>query len=336
MLWDGGGDRLPPPSDGEGGGEDMALYRHHPPQLDAELFLTDGGMETTLLFLQGYELPEFAAFPLLFDEMGRSALESYYDSYCEIAAGAQCGIVLDSPTWRASTRWGARLGYDEPGLDEVNRVGVQLLVEQRRRHAGDSTPVVISGCIGPYGDGYAVTEALTSEEARDYHAAQIASLADTDADLVTALTLNYVEEAVGLTRAAADEAMPVVISFTVETDGRLPSGTSLGDAITQVDQLTGSYPLYYMVNCAHPSHFLPVLDASARWADRLQGVRANASTLSHAELDQAESLDRGDPSALADDYRRIRDALPHLRVAGGCCGTDTEHVAAISRALAPA
>jgi S-methylmethionine-dependent homocysteine/selenocysteine methylase len=307
-------------------------YRDHLPQLDTETFLTDGGIETTLIFDDGFELPDFAAFTLLADPAGRVALDRYFDSYAAIAVRDGVGIVLETPTWRASSDWAARLGYDLEALEAANHEAVQQLLEVRARHETDATPVVISGCIGPRGDGYQVDVTMTAEEARAYHAFQARVFAASEADLVTAITMTYAEEAIGVAEAARVAGMPVVISFTVETDGRLPSGQLLGDAIEAVDTATGAYPAYYMVNCAHPTHFRHLFEGSPAWAARIGGVRANASTLSHAELDEAEELDTGDPHELAEQYQELRSALPALRVLGGCCGTDHRHVGAISAA----
>jgi S-methylmethionine-dependent homocysteine/selenocysteine methylase len=311
----------------------MPTYRDHLPQLDADVFLTDGGIETTLIFDDGLELPDFAAFPLLGDDAGRAALVRYFESYIAVAVRDGVGIVLETPTWRASADWAARLGYTIDQLEETNRASVAFLAELRQRHETASTPIVLSGCIGPRGDGYQVGTAMTADEARTYHALQAGAFARAGADLVTAITMTYAEEAIGLAEAARDAGMPVVISFTVETDGRLPSGQALDEAIEAVDSATGSYPAYYMVNCAHPSHFAHLLEGSPAWSSRLGGVRANASRLSHAELDEAEELDAGDPVELAADYRRLRQLAPALRVLGGCCGTDHRHIDAISNAV---
>ena len=310
-------------------------YRAQLPQLDGPLFITDGGIETTLIFDNGFDLPHFAAFPLLDDPVGRDALRRYFDSYAEIAVRDARGIVLDTPTWRASSDWGERLGYDAAALDRVNRDAVALLGQIREQYERSATPVVISGCVGPRGDGYVVADAMTVDAARDYHAPQIATFADTAADLVTALTLNYVEEAVGIALAGQHAGVPTVISFTVETDGRLPTGMTLGDAINAVDDQTSGFPVYYMVNCAHPTHYQAVLDVDAAWIGRLGGLRANASTRSHAELDEAVDLDRGDPAELADLYAGLRTVLPGLHAVGGCCGTDRRHIDAISTRLSP-
>ncbi|MEP7035780.1 MAG: homocysteine S-methyltransferase family protein [Actinomycetota bacterium] len=314
----------------------MSAYRRSLPQLDAALFLTDGGIETTMIFDEGFDLPHFAAFPLLDFAEGRAALHRYFDSYVEIAVRDEVGIVLETPTWRASSDWGALLGYDHAALEAINRDAVALTLEQRRQHERPSTPVVISGCIGPRADGYRVTDSMSANEARSYHGAQVNAFADTDADLVSALTLNYVQEAVGIAQAARAAGMPVVLSFTVETDGRLATGAPLGEAIDAVDHQTDGYPAYYMVNCAHPTHFSQVIDGASGWASRIHGVRANSSTRSHAELDEAEHLDRGSATDLAARYLQLRDILPNLCVVGGCCGTDHRHVDAISTALSAA
>ena len=193
----------------------------------------------------------------------------------------------------------------------------------------------ISGLLGPRGDGYVPGDVMSADEAAEYHGTQLATFADTDADLVTAITMTNVAEAIGIVAAAASLEMPVVIGFTVETDGRLPSGDSLADAITAVDAATGGWAAYYMVNCAHPTHFVDVLDPSAPWTTRIRSVRANASTMSHDELNEAEELDAGDPQDLAARYLSLREMLPRINVVGGCCGTDHQHIAAIAAAFAP-
>ncbi|HEY8524194.1 MAG TPA: homocysteine S-methyltransferase family protein [Acidimicrobiales bacterium] len=314
----------------------MPRYRDDLPQLATDrLFLTDGGIETTLIFDDGFDLPDFAAFPLLETEEGRAALTRYFDAYAAIAVRDRVGIVLETPTWRASPDWGARLGYGREQLDELNRRAVELTLAARRVETPDA-PVVISGCIGPRGDGYQPGELMSPDEARAYHAIQVRTFADTEADLVTAITMTNSAEAIGIARAAEAAGIPAVISFTVETDGRLPTGQRLEDAIVEVDAATRGYPAYYMVNCAHPTHVLADggdgTDRGTPWPERLRGLRANASRLSHAELDEAEKLDRGDPAELARDYVRLRAAHPPLTVLGGCCGTSHEHVGAISAA----
>jgi S-methylmethionine-dependent homocysteine/selenocysteine methylase len=299
-------------------------YRDHLPQLDGGLFLTDGGIETVLIFHEGLDLPAFAAFDLLKDDAGTAALRRYYEPYAALARDHRLGFVLESPTWRASPRWAAELGYSEEELDRLNRKAIAIMEEIRDEHA-NGAPVVISGCIGPQDDGYRPDELLSADAARDYHATQISTFADTAADMVTAITMTYADEAIGISRAARAAGLPVAISFTLETDGRLPSGQSLGDAIEQVDADTA--PDYYMINCAHPTHFADAL--AEPWAERIRGLRANASTKSHAELDEATELDVGDPADLGERYAALRSRLPQLNVLGGCCGTDHRHLNAI-------
>ncbi len=304
-------------------------HRNDLPQLGGELFLTDGGIETVLVFHEGLDLPEFAAFDLLKDEEGTERLRSYYVPYVALARERGLGFVLESPTWRANPRWAERIGYDLEQLDGLNRKAIALLEEIRDEQEAGGPPIVISGCVGPHDDGYSPAELLSAEAAQDYHSTQIGTFADTAADMVTAITMTYADEAIGVARAAAEAGLPAAISFTVETDGRLPSGQPLGEAIEEVDRETGGSPSYYMINCAHPTHFAEVVEGGDGWRERVRGLRANASTCSHAELDEAEELDEGDPADLGERYARLRQGLPRLNVLGGCCGTDHRHVAEI-------
>jgi S-methylmethionine-dependent homocysteine/selenocysteine methylase len=304
------------------------VYRDRLPQLDGGVFVTDGGIETTLIFHRGLDLPEFAAFDLLKDEAGTDALRQYYEPYARIAGERGLGLVLESPTWRANPGWAEKIGYSRDELDAMNRKAIALMEELRAEHQRDA-PIVISGCVGPEGDGYAPATVLTAEEAEQYHSAQIESFADTTADMVTAITMTYAEEAVGVARAAAKAGLPSAISFTVETDGRLPSGQALAGAIQQVDDETGAAPAYYMINCAHPTHFEGALAEGGAWVGRIGGLRTNASMKSHAELDESEELDEGDPADLGARHAALKARLPAVNVLGGCCGTDHRHVGAI-------
>ena len=301
------------------------------PHVSDRTFITDGGMETTLTFHAGFDLPHFAAFVLLDSDEGVQALRRYYLPYLEIAREHGVGLLVDTPTWRANPDWGTRLGYGNEALLDVNRRGVQL-VEELRAEAGGEPTVLIGGCVGPRGDAYRADDRMTETEAEGYHGPQIAALAEAGADLVDALTLTYPSEAVGIARAAGRTGIPAVISFTVETDGRLPSGTPLRDAIEEVVASAGDSVAYFMVNCAHPTHFAHVLEEGGAWVERIRGIRANASSKSHAQLDESEELDEGDPVELARQYLELGELLPKLTVVGGCCGTDDRHVRAICSA----
>jgi homocysteine S-methyltransferase len=297
--------------------------------------ITDGGLETWLLFDRGIDLPAFAAYPLAGTAEGRAVLTEYFTHYVEIAASAGAALELEAPTWRANPDWAETLGHDRAVLADLIRASVDV-IEQLRQTWDAEQPFLIGGAIGPRGDGYRVDTSMSPDEAADYHAFQIECLAETPVDVVTAMTLGYVDEAIGIALAAQRGGLPAVISFTVETDGRLPSGTSLADAIEATDKATDAYATHYMINCAHPTHFEHVLDTDAPWATRIGGLRANASRLSHEELDEAETLDAGDPDDLAARYAALRTALPALHVVGGCCGTDHRHVAQIASAFCAA
>ena len=308
----------------------IPTFRAALPQLSDALFLSDSGIETDLVFNGGWELPEFAAFVLLDDPAGYVALREYFLRHVVVADSFGCGLILEASTWRASRDWGVRLGYSAMQLRNANERAISLLTDIRRGHA--SSPIVISGCIGPRADANEPSSRMTAAEAERYHREQIDSLAATEADLVHAMTLTYADEAIGITRAAMGANVPVVISFTTETDGRLPDGTSLAETTATVDGATGSGPAYYGINCSHPTHFGPAFPPDDGGGRRIRSIRANASTKSHAELDESETLDAGDPAELAGLYRDLRAHHPQLTILGGCCGTDATHVEAIAQA----
>lgn len=295
-----------------------------------ELQLTDSGLETWLVFHRGVDLPDFAAFPLLDSEGGRTLLSEYFRDHLDLAARAGVGMVLETPTWRANPDWGSRLGYDAVALDRINRAAVAFVRDLAGSFPG--IEVVVSGNIGPKGDGYNPDELLTPERAADYHRPQVESFAAAGADRVTILTATHAGEATGVVLAATEVGIPVVAAFTVETDGRLPSGQPLHEAVAEVDAQTGGVALHFGINCAHPDHFNGALDAETDASGRIELLRANASRASHAELDEATELDDGDPDELARLYADLRKLHPHVSVLGGCCGTDVRHVAAIAAA----
>lgn len=303
--------------------------RHVPrlPQLQGRPMVTDGGMETDLIFHHAVDLPCFAAFPLVEADAGRALLEAYYDGYAAVARRAGAGLMLEAPTWRANPDWGERLGYGPADLARVNAGAIAMLARLRERYATTITDVIISGMVGPRGDGYRPDRLMDPDEAAAYHRPQIQAFAQAGADLVTAYTLTGTGEAIGIVQAARSAGLPVAISFTVETDGQLPGGVPLAQAITEVD--ASAAPDYFLVNCAHPAHIEPGLAGPGRWRERLLGMRYNASAKSHAELDEATELDVGDPDLLATAHEQLKPLLPRIPILGGCCGTDARHVAAL-------
>lgn len=306
-----------------------------PHQTD-DLFLTDGGTETWLMYKRGFELEEFAAFHLLHDPKAKSALQEYYRTFAEVAVRHGTNFIFDSLTYRASRDWGRLLGYSDESLAEMNNACFDLYRNAARAAGLPASKIVISGCIGPKGDAYKLNQSLTAEAAEAYHSEQIATFKTGGADIVTALTLNTTAEAVGIARAAKSADLPSVISFTLEKNRRLRSGESLQAAIETVDAQTDAAPAYYMINCSHPVDFGPTLSRGA-WSDRIRGLRANASTLDHGTLCQLGHLEEGNPDELAIQYADIRRNFPNMNVFGGCCGTDFVHVDKIVEVLlAPA
>jgi homocysteine S-methyltransferase len=296
------------------------------PRPDGTLWLTDAGMETLFLFREGIDLPCFATFPLLEHEAGRAAIRAYFEPFLDLARRSGAGFVLSATTWRANPDWGTQLGYDSETLAAANRRSIDFMVELRADSAAWGRPLLVEGLIGPRGDAYAPSSLMSSDEAERYHSTQLQTFSDTPLDFATAMTITYADEAVGIVRAASRVGVPIAVSFTVETDGRLPSGQALRAAIEQVDAETDGAAEHFMINCAHPIHFESALEDHGRWLERIRGVRANASMLSHAELDEADELDDGDPADLGARYAALRDMLPNLGILGGCCGTDIRHV----------
>ncbi|TDJ46143.1 MAG: homocysteine S-methyltransferase [Gammaproteobacteria bacterium] len=310
----------------------MSRYRDNLPQLSGDLYLTDAGIETDLIFNHGIEIREFAAHTLLPDPAGREVMADYFRGFLALANEYDAGYILDSQTWKAHMHWAGDLGEDEAFLHQVNEESIAFMSSLREEFSGNKKPIVLNAAIGPQGDAYAPEVEVAADQAEEYHAKQLGWLAATDVDMITALTFTQSDEAIGVVRAASNVGLPAVVSFTVETDGKLPTGQPLGEAIGAVDEATDAAAAYFMVNCAHPDHFFHVLDDSD-WTRRIHGLRCNASRLSHAELDECEELDEGDPEELAAQYKSLFRSMPWLNVFGGCCGSDLRHVTKIAAAV---
>lgn len=293
-------------------------------------FLSDGGLETYMIFNKGYDLPCFSAAVLLESEQGRHDLTEYFERFIKIAHQSNRGFVLDAPTWRAGMAWAGPLGKTISEVLETNARAVEFVSDLHNQHKDSDNPILINGLVGPAGDAYAPDKPLSAQDAFLIHSPQIHALGRAGVDMISAMTLTHASEATGIVQAAQEIDIPVVIAFTLETDGCLPSGQPLGEAITEVDEVTKNGPVYYMINCAHPDHFKDVLETDADWLLRIGGIRSNASRMSHAELDEAEELDNGDPVELGELHTEILSLLPNLRVVGGCCGTDHRHVGCIA------
>jgi S-methylmethionine-dependent homocysteine/selenocysteine methylase len=311
----------------------MGAINHSSPVFKQKHYLSDGGLETALIFHKGIPLNHFAAFELLRNEEGKKALEEYYNPYLSLAEKYGLGFVMESPTWRGSCDWGVKLGYTHDELFALNKQSIKFIREVAGPFSQSLPHIIISGNIGPRGDGYKADIQMTAEQAKVYHLEQVKAFALADADMVTALTITYSDEAIGIVHAARSFNLPVVISFTVGTDGKLPGGELLQQAIDRTDKATNHYAEHYMINCAHPQHFLPTLHTNGEWKRRICGIRANASLRSHAELDGSDTLDTGDKCLLADGYTQLFHLLPSLKVIGGCCGTDNSHMDEICKKL---
>lgn len=313
----------------------QSKYRTQLPQLlpRSKPFLAEGGLETDLIFRKGFDLPHFAAFTLIDTPEGKQALRDFYISYVQIARQYKTGIVLQVPTWRLSEPWIELLGYTDPArkVMQTSLDLMELLSCIRTEFEDETTPIVISGSLGSMQDAYKITEDINFVKGRAACKAQVAALAAAGVDMLSFMTTSSATEAIAIVELARDACLPIMVSFSVETDGLLLGGSSLATTIRQVDEATNGYAVYFGINCAHPQHFLPVLRTmDSKVLARLRLIRANASVKSHEELDNSEVLDRGDLTVLAECYRELCELLPGLVVIGGCCGTDEEHVGAIA------
>lgn len=301
--------------------------------------LGDGGIETALEDRLGQTLPEFAAFVLLDSEAGREALREYYRPFVELAAETGMRLMLDTPTWRANPDWVALVegvvGVEGPEagaareralgtrVAALSAAAVSLVHDCARVLPG----VTVNGVVGPRFDDYVADERMSPRAAAEYHAPQVRALAESGADRVTAVTMLDAAEGIGVVRAAGIAGIPAVVSFTVGADGRLADGSTVAEAIREVDEATGAAALGFAVNCAHPDEVAAGLGGGEPELSRLLGFRLNAA--------RAEAEDGGGdaPEAFAAAFARLAALAPAAELYGGCCGTDAPHIAALAEAL---
>lgn len=297
------------------------------------IFLTEGGSETEIMYRHGFELPEFAMFPLLDSPSAVTALRDMFRAQLDVAAEFNLGFLLTGLDYRASPDWGAKLGYSATALADANIAAIAFLREIAKDYRDRIPSLLIGGILGPRGDAYGLNREITAESAEEYHAVQLETLKRAEVDFACAMTFNNIPEAVGAARAAARAGVPLSVSLTLNSNHRLKSGPTLGEAITGIDAQTGpDAPDYYLVNCSHPLEYEPALSAGA-WTGRLRGVRPNASKLEKMALCKLNHLEEGNPVELATQLGDLRARYPHMDVFGGCCGTGDEHLREIAKAL---
>lgn len=289
--------------------------------------MINGGLETTLIYKHNLDLPFFSCIDLFKTEETKQIMYDYYLDYVKAAKKYNVPVIIDTPTWRFNKDWAIQSGYNDQQLANRNKEAVDLV--RGLKDVYDN--VIISGELGPRYDGYVISEKMTTEEAQQYHSAQVESFSSSNVDIITAATMNYVEEALGVTLAAKSTSTPLVVSFTLSSEGDLPSGMTLKEAIMKVDTISGEYPLHYMINCVHPVYFAELLkkNKDQAWIKRIKGIRPNASSKSHEELDNLGTLDVGDMDELANYCKEIQDSCKHIKLFGGCCGTTVEHIECI-------
>jgi S-methylmethionine-dependent homocysteine/selenocysteine methylase len=302
-----------------------------PLQRDGQLFLTDGGIETEIMYKWGFDLPHFAMYPLLDNADATAAMRGMYRRYLDVVAKHGLSALMGGLDYRASPDWGALLGYSREGLAEANLRSITFLRELATEYGDNIPQILIAGYVGPRGDAYKVNRTMTEAEAEDYHAVQLATLKAGDVDLAWAFTFNNIPEAIGAARAAARIEVPLAISFTVDGTSRLKSGPSLAEAVETVDAETGeAAPAFYTLNCSHPVEFEPGLTPGA-WIGRVRGFRPNASKKDKIALCKLGHLEEGDPFELGCLMGDLARRYLHMDIWGGCCGTGDVHLDEIAR-----
>ena len=292
-------------------------------------YLTEGGQETELMYGYGFDLPQFALFPLLDDPAAVTRLTSMYQAVLEVAVRHEMGVVLGGLDYRASPDWAGLLGLDAAALAKYQRRSVDFLRQVSAPYRDRLPHILIVGTVGPQGDAYERNERVTADSAETYHAVQVATLAAAGVDVVLAMTFTSADEAIGVVRAARAQRLPVIVSF-------MPGGPDepgLGSMIRRVDDATDGYPVCYGLNCSHPLEFGPQLEHGGEWTRRIGVLRPNASSKDKVELCQIGHLERGDPVDLARRMGELAQRMPHVSAWGGCCGTWDEHLELIAAAV---
>ena len=307
------------------------MARDFPPRLKGKFYLTEGGTETEVLYKHGFDLPEFAMFPLLDDPEATAVIRQMYRRYFAVAEEHGAGLLLIGHDYRASPDWGAKLGYSPEGLAEMQRKAMAFLDDLRRDYAGRVGDVYIAGCLGPRGDAYGTGGAITEDEAEAYHSVQLRTLKETPADMAIALTFNNIPEAIGAVRAAQALDMPIGVSLTLTAEGRLRSGPTLREAVETIDAGTDGAATWFGTNCEHPLEWADALADAGPWLERMRYFRPNAARMEKLALCTLGHLEDGDPEELGSQMGALAAALPRADILGGCCGTDERHLGAVAR-----
>jgi homocysteine S-methyltransferase len=308
----------------------MADKKHFPPQKEGRFYLSEGGTETEILYKYGFELPQFAMFPLLDNPEAVSKMQGMYRKYLDVVAKHGMCALMGGLDYRASPDWGKLLGYSPQGLSEANHKSINFLREIAKEYTSDIPDILIQGLIGPRGDAYKMNLNITENEAEDYHSIQLNTLKEANVDLALAITFNNIPESIGVARAAKKIGVPLAISLSLDSTSKLNSGPSLAEAITTIDEETELAPEFYLINCSHPLEYESAI-VSGDWINRIRGVRPNASKMEKIALCQIGHLEDGDPVELGVQCGDLARRYPHMDIWGGCCGTWDTHLDQIAK-----
>jgi homocysteine S-methyltransferase len=270
--------------------------------------------------------PHIVNSAFIYDKDKRAALSGIYRQYLDIGLKYNLPLLLSTPTWRASRERIEKAGYEKT---DVNGDNFRFLDGIRKSYGHYANKIVICGLLSCRGDAYSQSEALTSNDAHEFHSWQANRLAETGVDFLLAATLPALSEATGLATALAATGKPYIISFVLRSEGTLLDSTPLKDAISIIDTDVNPTPIAYMANCTHASIFKSAMmhdiNSSATVRKRVEGLLANTAALNPEELDDSEELVEEDPQIFGKSVASLHGELG-LKILGGCCGTDGRHI----------
>jgi S-methylmethionine-dependent homocysteine/selenocysteine methylase len=296
----------------------------------ADAILMEGAVAERIKHEFNIELNEKTALAgLIYTEKGRSALTSIYTEYLHIAEKHHLPFIVTTPTRRANHIRVKEAGYDEKIIYE-NAAFLQTL----QKNAG--TTMFTGGLMGCKGDAYTASEALAAEDAYEFHTWQASLFRDAGVDFLYAGIMPALPEAEGMAKAMEHTDLPYIISFMIRKDGKLIDGTTISDAVQKIDASTERKPVCYMANCIHPVILQQALshpfNCTRFVKERFHGIQANTSALSPEELNNSPELITSDGASLADEMMNLAKYV-HIKIFGGCCGTDASHMEEIAKRI---
>ena len=268
---------------------------------------------------------------MIYDTIGKKILDKIYNQYISVAYKFNLPILILTPTWRANKERLELAGFKDKN---VNADCVKFLFDIRNKYGEFASKILIGAPMACKGDAYNPEEALLSDEAYNFHKFQVKKLSEAGVDFLLGSTLPASSEALGMAKAMAESNIVYILSFVIHPNGKLLDGTSLNETISVIDNSVSPKPIYYMLNCVHPTHCMSAINNELNNTEvirtRLKGLQANGSAMSPEELELLEKTSSQSPSIWG---KKMIDLYlnSNLKILGGCCGTNHHHIKSIAR-----